>query len=88
MKHRIIAFLVLVSILAAFIPLAPIDTAEAQGSGCYIISFTQVQRGDTWQKIADHWGMDVKVLKDMNRGVRFVRGAWLKIAVWVGCPRP
>jgi hypothetical protein len=88
MKQRIILLLVLVSILAMFIPLAPVDTVEAQNERCYIVSFTQVGKGDTWKKIAKHWFMDVDTLKAMNQDVKFVRGAWLKVLVYIGCPRP
>lgn len=90
MKYRIICLLVLISILATLIPLAPVDTTEARGAElrCYIISFTQVQPDDTWRGIANHWGMNVTALRRMNPGVRLVRGTWVKIAVWIGCPRP
>lgn len=72
-------------VLLAIILVIPGD-AEAQS--CYIISYTEARQGDTWRAIANHWGMTVGTLRAMNRGVRLVEGAQIKIAVWVGCPRP
>ena len=64
---------------------ARIAQLSAHPASCYVIMYTTVQKGDTWQKIANHWGMTVSTLKAMNKGVRFVPGAQLKLAVAANC---
>jgi hypothetical protein len=81
---RIILILILIAILANFVPIAADD---AEGYSCYVIMYTTALKNDTWQKIANHWGMQVATLKAMNRGIKLVEGASIKIAVWTGCPR-
>lgn len=85
MKH-IILILVLVSILVGLVAACNVDDA-ASSQSCYVIGFTEVKAGDTWQKIANHFEMSVSTLKAMNRNVKFVLGAQLKVPMWVGCPR-
>ena len=60
---------------------APLDQS------CYVIMFAEVLEDDTWRSIANHWGMTVSTLRAMNKGVRLVEGAQVKIAVLAGCPR-
>jgi hypothetical protein len=82
---RIILLLVLVSVLAGLIVACDVDDVE--GYSCYVIMYTTAQSGDTWQKIANHWGMQTATLRAMNQGVKLVPGASIKVAVWTGCPR-
>lgn len=65
------------------------DTVESASldQSCYVFVFTEVRVGDTWRSIANHWGMAVSVLKAMNKGVRLVEGAQVKVAALAGCPR-
>jgi hypothetical protein len=82
---RIILLLVLVSILVGLVAACDVDDAESYS--CYVIGYTEAKQLDTWKTIADHFGMSVSTLKAMNRGVRLVPGAMIKVAMWTGCPR-
>lgn len=83
--------ILIVLILALAIPTSVSATQDTQS--CYVIMLTEVLSGDTWQSVARHWLVDVRVLKDMNRSVPQVKrqpvpGTMLRVPVFIGCPRP
>ena len=70
------------------------DYAESAPLGqqsCYVIMYTVAQSGDTWQSIANHWGMSASTLKAMNPTIKVPYwrsipvGTSIKLAVWAGC---
>jgi hypothetical protein len=81
---KAVIFLVLVALIVCLFP-AHVD---AQNESCYAVMYTTAKKNDTWSKIAKHFSMDVSTLKAMNRGVRLVEGAMIKVIVYIGCPRP
>ena len=88
MKTILISILL---ILALAIPVTVSAAPETQS--CYGVMLTEVLPGDTWQSIAKHWQVDVRTLKDMNRNTPQIRrqpvpGVFLRVPVFIGCPRP
>lgn len=77
----------LMLLCAAITGIVAIIESSPLEQSCYVIMYTEVMSGDTWQSIAAHWGMTVSALRAMNKGTKLIPGAQIKIAVLAGCPR-
>lgn len=87
MKGKLVLVLCVALIAATCIAVTAEASPDNQQS-CYVIMYDEVQRGDTWSSIANHWGLTVGTLKALNPNVkRLAIGTQLKIVVLAGCPR-
>lgn len=82
----VIVGMIALGVIALLVTADNAESAPLEQS-CYVIMYTEAMKGDTWRSIADHWSMTVSTLKAMNKGVRLVEGAQIKLAVLAGCPR-
>lgn len=81
------ALLLLLTVVVLFAAL-PQDVDAQRRPVCYVFGYVEAREGDTWISIANHFGMTVSTLKAINpKGTKVVKGASIKVLVWIGCPR-